>query len=142
MSNDIHPDFPVVEGRYQMTDHWQVDLPEKFNRRFEDGSLVLWRQGLTFWIFITANPNNIRPEEKLKYFNSGATAGSYDFKEKQGEGMNSKSYRLDEARDGQKIFALNGCVASMVGSVLVAIYADAKKELNRAEAIWDTVRPV
>lgn len=41
----LHPEFPVVVGRYQMTPDWAVTLPRPFNRRTEDGSLVFWRPG-------------------------------------------------------------------------------------------------
>lgn len=40
---DLHPDFPVVEGLYRLTRDWELELPEKFNRRIEDGNMVLWR---------------------------------------------------------------------------------------------------
>ena len=28
----LHPDFPVVEGTFKMTNEWSVTLPGKFNR--------------------------------------------------------------------------------------------------------------
>ena len=37
--------FPLTQGRYAMTELWGIDLGElEFRRRFEDGSLVLWRR--------------------------------------------------------------------------------------------------
>lgn len=52
----LHPDYPVVSGDYQLTETWSVSLPLKFNRRIEDGSLILWRPGLT--IYFTAWNND------------------------------------------------------------------------------------
>lgn len=42
-STNLHPDFPVVEGRYRLTREWELELSGKFNRRIEDGNMVLWR---------------------------------------------------------------------------------------------------
>jgi lipopolysaccharide/colanic/teichoic acid biosynthesis glycosyltransferase len=38
-----------------MTPEWALVLPEKFNRRIEDGSMVFWRPGLTVWINVWGN---------------------------------------------------------------------------------------
>ena len=55
----LHPDFPVAEDNYQMTDEWSLTLPLPFNRRFEEGSLVIWRPRLTFWINVWGNDNRV-----------------------------------------------------------------------------------
>lgn len=61
----LHPDFPVVTGDYQITDSWRVTLPERFNRRFEDDSLVLRRPQLTFWAIAWSNDHGESMEECL-----------------------------------------------------------------------------
>jgi hypothetical protein len=48
----LHPDYPTIEGRYPLTSDWELDLPQKFNRRIEDGNMVLWRPGLTLRISV------------------------------------------------------------------------------------------
>lgn len=40
----------VVQGEVQVAEGLVVHLPTPFRSRVEDGSLVLWRPGLTFWI--------------------------------------------------------------------------------------------
>jgi hypothetical protein len=57
------PGFPIVEGDYALTARWSLYLPEKFARRLEDGSLVLWRHGLTIWL---AAWNNDRAESQAQ----------------------------------------------------------------------------
>jgi hypothetical protein len=54
----LHPEFPVIEGRYQMTPDWAVTLPQPFNQRFEDDSLVFWRPGITVWTIVWGNDKN------------------------------------------------------------------------------------
>jgi hypothetical protein len=61
----LHPDFPVVTGDYQITENWRLFLPEQFNRRFEDDSLVLWRPQLTFWAIAWNNDHDNTMEARL-----------------------------------------------------------------------------
>lgn len=51
----LNPNYPVVEGRYRMTEVWSIDLPGPFNRRIEEECLVLWRPGLTIWTIVWGN---------------------------------------------------------------------------------------
>jgi hypothetical protein len=66
----LHPKFPIVEGHYQLTEEWSVDLPEAFNRRIEEGQMVIWRSGFTIWMAIWNNDKNqskiIHMREKQK----------------------------------------------------------------------------
>lgn len=71
----LHPDYPVVTGDYRMTEEWSLVLPEKFNRRVEDGDLVLWRPALTLWIAVWGNDNNESMEQRLR--SSLATANEF-----------------------------------------------------------------
>ena len=48
----LNPQFPIVEGRYQMTGEWSIALPGQFNRRIENQDLVIWRPGFTIWLAI------------------------------------------------------------------------------------------
>ena len=62
---NLHPDYPIVSGLLQMTAEWMVSLPETFNRRTEDGDLVLWRPALTFWIAAWGNDRGSSKDERL-----------------------------------------------------------------------------
>lgn len=64
----LHPGFPVVQDTYQMTKEWSVTLPGRFNRRIEDGSLVLWRPGFTIWTSVWGNDKKESAEKRLKEF--------------------------------------------------------------------------
>ena len=69
----MHPDYPVVTGEYQMTKEWWVVLPEKFNRRVEEGDLVLWRPALTFWMVVWGNDSNATTDQRLSSILSSAS---------------------------------------------------------------------
>jgi len=61
----LHPDYPVVEGRYNLTNDWSLILDEAHNRRVEDGSLVLWRPSFTVWLNIWNNDKDSSKEERF-----------------------------------------------------------------------------
>jgi hypothetical protein len=63
----LHPDFPVVEGRYQITSDWAVTLPQQFNRRIEEDSMVCWRPSVTVWTVVWNNNNNESQQERLEW---------------------------------------------------------------------------
>ena len=50
LHSELNPEFPAVTGDYQITQDWQLSLAEPYNRRIEDGTMVLWRPGLTIHI--------------------------------------------------------------------------------------------
>ena len=58
----LHPDFPVIEGRYKMTEVWGISLDQKHNRRVEKGSLVIWRPGFTIWINVWSLKEGEKPK--------------------------------------------------------------------------------
>lgn len=63
---ELSPNFPVVEGTYRMTTSWWVTLPGRFNRRVEDGDLVLWRPGLTVLVAAWGNDHEKSREKRLQ----------------------------------------------------------------------------
>jgi hypothetical protein len=49
-SANLPPGVSVVQGQVLLSEDWHLQLPTPFRRRREQGSLVLWRPALTFWI--------------------------------------------------------------------------------------------
>ena len=72
----LHPGFPVVEGRYHLTKVWTILLPGRFNRRLEEGSLVLWRPGMTIWLDIWSNDGQETKADRLAVIETGRSAGA------------------------------------------------------------------
>lgn len=96
----LHPDFPVVEGRYQMTKEWSVTLPGKFNRRIEDGDLVIWRPGMTMWVAVWGNDKNENKESRLKRMRADISPQAFDVETSNTSNVLRLSYRLKERRIG------------------------------------------
>ena len=74
----LNPDFPVVEDKYQMTEEWSITLPGKFNRRVEDGGLVIWRPGFTIRVSALNSDKNQSKEDRLARLREGISSGAFD----------------------------------------------------------------
>ena len=90
----LHPDYPIMEGKYRMTADWSVTLNQPHNRRIEDGSLVIWRPGFTVWVNVWGNDNNQTIEERVKRIQSDVSPSAYEIiSKKNGSGF-IHAYRL------------------------------------------------
>jgi hypothetical protein len=137
----LHPDFPVVEGRYQMTSNWAITLDQKHNRRIEDGSLVLWRRGFTMWIIVwNAKPDETL-QERYQSIREGIAEDAEDIVEETSASSLRFSYRLAEGADDQRQPAFYGFAVSAEGHVQIAIYFDKPEDLETARSIFQSLEP-
>lgn len=131
----LHPDFPVVEGRYQMTKEWSVTLPGKFNRRIEDGDLVIWRPGTTMWVAIWGNDKKETKESRLKRIRADISPQAFDVETSNTSNVLRLSYRLKEGNEQGAVPAYYCFAAGDSGHVQLAIYLDHEKDIKSAHAI-------
>lgn len=136
----LHPDFPVIHSRYEMTKEWSIDLPEQFNRRFEDKSLVIWRPGLTMWIIVWDNNKSETPEARLAKFKARISERAFDLDESREASVIYFSYRLIEADDDDRVPAFYGFAIGESGHVQISIYFDQESDATEAAAIFKGVR--
>ena len=132
----LHPDFPVVEGRYQMTRDWAVTLPQQFNRRIEDGSLVFWRPGITAWTVVWGNDKNESQQELLQWLRGDSSSDAFDAESSTDGDITRYSYRLIERQDDGVVHALYCFVIGSDGHVQMAIYFDDEADLETARTIY------
>lgn len=131
----LHPDFPIIEGRYQMTKEWSVTLPEKFNRRIEDGDLVIWRPGVTLWIAVWGNDKNESANVRLKTIRDGISPKAFDIQTSQKSHILHLSYRLKEGKDQGAVPAYYCFAVGDTGHVQMAIYLDSEQDAKSAQTI-------
>jgi len=131
----VHPEFPVVEGRYQMTSDWAVTLPRRFNRRIEDGSMVFWCPGITAWTVVWNNNNGESQQERLKWLRADTSPDAFDVQSLTHGEVTQYSYRLTERRAEALVHALYGFAIGVSGHVQMAIYFDDEADLETARAI-------
>lgn len=133
--------FPVVQGDYQMTREWKITLPGQFRRRFEEGSLVLWRPGITIWASAWGEKRSTPPRERLKGIKAEASPKRFQELEETGkDGLLRWSYRLKEQAADARVPALYGFVLGNSGYVQLAIYFDREEDASAARALWRSVR--
>jgi hypothetical protein len=131
----LHPDFPVIEGRYQMTREWSVLLPSKFNRRIEEGDLVLWQPGMTVWVAIWNNDKNETAQQRLDWVKETGSSDATSHNEMRRDDVLYYTYRLAEPSDDRRVPALYCYAFAPASHVQMAVYFDAEADSPRAESI-------
>lgn len=133
------PGFPVVQGRYALTAEWSIDLPERFARRVEDESLVLWRPGLTLWIAAFDNDDGESRARRLAWLKEEASPARFDERETVENELTRWSYRLrDDSPDGE-VESVQGFVIGEVGQLQVAVYFDDPSDEDEARQLVESV---
>jgi hypothetical protein len=135
----LHPDFPVVEGLHQLTPDWALTLEAPFNRRIEDGDLVLWRPGLTVWMTIWLNDENASIESRLEDLKQHMSPEATDV-EQHAQGQTVYyAYRLaeepDEDTDDGRLPGYYGYAFAASSHVQMAVYFDEETEADAAHAL-------
>jgi hypothetical protein len=140
---ELHPGFPVVQGRYRLTRDCDLELPERFNRRIEDGDMVLWRPGLTFWIAIWGREDNRTAEETLAWILHDASPDRTNEIVERAGGLIRLTYRLNEEdldRQPSRYVSVSGYVISSLGHVQISAYCDDTRSVAVGEAVIQSVR--
>src|SRR5215831_11969091 len=132
---DLHPDFPIVEGHYRMTTEWVIVLPSKFNRRIEDGDLVLWHPGFTAWIVVWGNDKNQSKEKRLEELKQDRSPQSFDAKEHLKGPTLYYTYRLQEQAEDKRVPALYCFAFSDTSHVQMSLYFDKESDVSVAESL-------
>jgi hypothetical protein len=135
----LHPDFPVVEGRYQMTKEWSVSLAEKFNRRIEGSDLVIWRPGMTLWIAIWGNDKSESKDIRIKKIRESISNKAFDIQTSKVSPVSRLNYRLKEEKAQGTIPAYYCFAIGDTGHVQMAIYLDNEKDVKSAQTICESL---
>ncbi len=131
----LHPDFPIVTGHYKLTSTWSLSVPLKFNRRVEDGSLILWRPGVTLYFNVWNNDHNESVDTRLAQLKSEISPDAFGPQEQNNGGIQRFSYRLVE----DAVNALYGFVFADGGHVQVAVYFDDASDVELARSMFESV---
>ncbi len=132
---ELHPDFPVVNSKYQMTKNWSVVLPGSFSKRIEDGSLILWRLGFTIWTNVWGNDHSETPDKRLNDIVQRSNKSKFD-EIKLKDKVLLYSYRIHEDEDDDRVAAFYCFAFGKTGHVQMAIYFDKEEDVSWANKIW------
>jgi hypothetical protein len=132
----LHPDFPVVTGRLQVTEEWAMVLPMEFNRRTEDGDLVIWRPGFTIWIAVWRMKETETAEERRSWIRETTSPRAYDMEEGCEDGVWQLQYRLAEEAEDRRHPALYCYAVGSRSEADMAFYFDREEDLELAQQVW------
>jgi len=133
------PGFPLVQGEYALTATWKIHLREQFARRIEDGSLVLWRPGLTVWMTAWGNDHNESQAERLALIKGRASPARFAEKELVADRVTRFSYRLRDENEDGPVESLNAVVIGDDGHLQLSVYFDDPADEATAQQLMDSV---
>jgi len=133
------PGFPLVEGDYALTETWALHLPDKFARRVEDGSLVLWRPGLTIWVAAWGNDNRESQAKRLKLIKKDASPERFAEDESKAKQVTRYMYRLRDENENGPVESLSAFILNDDGHLQMAVYFDDAKDEAKARALAESV---
>jgi hypothetical protein len=133
------PGFPLVEGHYDLTEAWSIQLSEPFARRIEDGSLVLWRPGVTLWLAAWGNDHGETQATRLARTKKTASKKRRDPQEVVAGNLTRFSYRLLDDSDEGPVESLHAFVFSDEGQLDLVVYLDDPADAARARELVDSV---
>jgi hypothetical protein len=139
-------EFPRVEGVYAMTNTWSIELPpgqfkRRLEKRLENESLVLWRDGITAWITVWGNvwgdDEDLPADKRQAAIRKDRSKKAFDLREAEANGVLYDSYRLKEKHCAASLYAF---AFGSTGHVQMAVYVDDERDLELARAMWRGLR--
>jgi hypothetical protein len=132
--------YPLVEGKHQLTDQWSLHLPAQFARRIEDGSLVLWRPGLTIWLDAFGNDHRTSRTQRLREIRADVSERAQNIRETSGPTLTRLVYRLSDTNAKGTVEAVYAFTFSDTGHLQMAVYFDDLADEATADAIAASVQ--
>jgi len=136
----LHPDFPIIEGEYQITKTWSISLDQKYNRRIEDGSMVIWRPGVTVWLIAWGNDDNKSIQERINNTKIDISNKAYNYLEKIDNNVGKIRYFLKEVENSNSQIGLNGLLFNKNGHLQVSIYYDKSSDESLVKKLFDSIK--
>src|SRR5262245_34798560 len=133
------PGFPLVEGDYALTDTWSIQLPEKFARRVDDGSLVLWRPGLTIWLAAWNNDHGESQAKRLKWIKEEASPERFAESQRKADNVTCYLYRLREEGEDGPVESLSAYILNDDGHLQMSVYFDDPGDEATARTLAESV---
>jgi hypothetical protein len=137
----LPPGMAVVQDRVRLGKSWTLDLDSPFRRRVENGSLVLWRPGMTLWIDVYARQDR-SIADFMGELRSDIAPGAFDQRTEQRDGLQILSYRLRKESEDDRAPMLYTCVVGPAGQVEIHGYLDREDDVAALRAVIATCEAV
>lgn len=131
----LHPDYPVASGVTTLSPQWSVVLPQPMNRRLEDGSLVLWRPGVTAWLSLWNLRSGESPAACIERLSAQAPPHRFDVRRWRHGDLQFVGYRVADPGGPAAVPPLYGFAAAPAGYLAMTVYFDDEAALTEAGTI-------
>jgi hypothetical protein len=145
LENGIAAEFLSIHGQYKLDKEWTLTLPTEFKTRIEDGDLVIWKPGLTFWITIWGNAQSRSVAYRLKNIKEESAPKKANEIMNESNGQVLYSYELierDEERLIKEYLAIYAYKISDSGHVQITAYVDSNKDKNMAYEVIKSLKGI
>lgn len=133
--------YPVDAGTVQVTNNWALDVANRMFRRFDKGSLVIWRTGFTIWLN-SFESNNSSIERRLQALLDEISPEKTDFQQQSQNGLHKIRYHLVEDIDGHKQSSVNIFGLAKNHQIQMSIYYDDPQYSSEIDHLWSTLKYV
>lgn len=140
--NTTKPDvvfmLPVEKGFVKVTENWGFSVESHMLRRFDKGSLVIWRPGFTIWL-TAYKPENPDVHERVLNLLGQASSDRNDLEEVELDGLIKIRYFLEETIDSELQSSAYIYGLTEYQEIHIAIYFDDPDYKSEIDDIWETL---
>ena len=119
---------------------WSILIGPSFQRRTENGDVVLWAPGRTVHASVF-NTNNTDAEDAIERMLEGRPGIPVQIFDREEPGLVGHAYLLPEGGKDHRYWGLNTWTAARGSVACVTLYFDHFDDLNWAISVWKSVRP-
>lgn len=130
---------PVEPGKVEVWSDWRFDVSERMLRRFDDGSLVVWRPGFTIFARGLQMKKTLPIETRIERLKKLMSKDATDFELAPAKGFQKMRYRLVEKRRAKPQASVYLFAFAETQEIHLTIYYDDSKDLKEIEKIWSTL---
>ena len=130
---------PIDKGFVKVTNNWSFNVSSRMLKRFDKGSLVIWRPGFTIWLD-SYDTNDSGVSARVESILDTISPKKIDFINVSQNGMQKIRYRLKEATDGKKQDAIYLFAVTESHEIRMAVYFDNQQDISEIVKIWDTLQ--
>lgn len=127
-------------NRHIIGTDWSILVDPEFQRRIDDGDVVLWKPGQTVHASVF-NTNNAEAEDAIERMIDGRPGIPVQMFDREEPGLAGHAYLLPEGDGEHTYWGLNTWTAAKGSVACVTIYFDNLEDLNWAITVWKSVRP-
>lgn len=135
---DVRFLYPAHRGFNKITQNWGFNISARMFKRFEKGSLVLWKHSFTIWIN-SYNTNGMAIKERVDNIIKTSSADKTDLLEITKDGIYKIKYHLKEVTNGKEQDAVYIFALTENHELHMSVYFDSVNDLPKIEEIWKTL---